>query len=400
MNLKLGMMAAAVAIVGVGLIFTFQRPPSAAVQRGFRGTGMDQVFNAQELAVKQYANQLPPVVPADEPSGTPSSAVYSNVQVLGDVDAVEFGRLMTAMTNWVSPQQGCNYCHNPENMASDEIYTKVVARRMIQMVRHINADWKTHVAGTGVTCYTCHHGQPVPANVWFVSPGPPQSLGALGNRAGVSAPTLSPGMSSLPYDPFTPFLEQDNEIRVVSTTALPDADHKSIKQTEWTYALMMHFSQALGVNCTFCHNSRSFYDWSQSTPQRNNAWYGIRMVRDLNAHYLDPLKATLPPLRWGPLGDGPKVNCATCHQGAYKPLFGASMVKDYLELAGIPGSPEAPTPGAPVVPATPASSPTAAPGGPAADTPARDTQAPVPAPVASPPDGRTPATPPKPSTGQ
>ena len=84
---------------------------------------------------------------------------------------------MTAMTNWVSPQQGCAYCHNNENLASDELYTKVVARRMIQMVRHINADWKQHVAGTGVTCYTCHRGQPVPANVWFQNPGPPQAMG-------------------------------------------------------------------------------------------------------------------------------------------------------------------------------------------------------------------------------
>ncbi len=371
MKLKYGMPAAAAAVVGVGLMFTLERPPSAMVQRGYRGTGMDQVFNTRELALKAYANQIPPVVPAEEPSGTPASAVYQNVQVLGDVDALEFGRLMTAMTNWVSPQQGCNYCHNPENMASDELYTKVVARRMIQMVRHINGDWKSHVAGTGVTCYTCHRGNPVPLNVWFTNPGPAQSLGALGNRAGQYAPTMSPGMADLPYDPFTPFLEQDKDIRVVSTTALPDADHASIKQTKWTYALMMHFSEALGVNCTFCHNSRSFYDWSQSTPQRNNAWYGIRMVRDLNTHYLDPLKATLPALRWGPEGDGPKVNCTTCHQGVYKPLFGASMVKDYQSLAGTVASA-----GAADVPA--------------ANAPGLDVPGPLPAPVASPQDSQVP----------
>ncbi len=28
-----------------------------------------------------------------------------------------------------------------------------------------------------------------------------------------------------------------------------------------------------------------------------------------------------------------KLNCATCHQGAYKPLFGQSMLKDHPELA-------------------------------------------------------------------
>jgi photosynthetic reaction center cytochrome c subunit len=145
-------------------------------------------------------------------------------------------------------------------------------------------------------------------------------------------PTERIGSSSLPYDPFTPFLEQANTIRVQGITALRTTNMSSMKQTEWTYALMMNFSQSLGVNCTYCHNSRSFTDWDQSTPQRATAWYGIRMVRDLNTNYLDPLHGTLPPARLGPEGDSPKVNCATCHNGVYKPLFGVSMAKDFPEL--------------------------------------------------------------------
>lgn len=35
----------------------------------------------------------------------------------------------------------------------------------------------------------------------------------------------------------------------------------TIQQTEQTYGLMMHFSNSLGVNCTFCHNSRNFHVW-------------------------------------------------------------------------------------------------------------------------------------------
>jgi photosynthetic reaction center cytochrome c subunit len=31
-------------------------------------------------------------------------------------------------------------------------------------------------------------------------------------------------------------------------------------------------------------------------------------------------------------GDVAKVNCATCHQGAYKPLYGFPMIKDHPEL--------------------------------------------------------------------
>ena len=58
------------------------------------------------------------------------------------------------------------------------------------------------------------------------------------------------------------------------------------------------------------------------------------MVRDLNANFLMPLQSQWPADRLGPLGDGPKVNCATCHQGLPKPLFGISMLKDNPELAG------------------------------------------------------------------
>ena len=64
--------------------------------------------------------------------------------------------------------------------------------------------------------------------------------------------------------------------------------------------LMMHISKALGVNCTFCHNSRSFTAWDQSTPQRATTWYGIRMMRDLNANYLESAECAISPSPLGP----------------------------------------------------------------------------------------------------
>jgi photosynthetic reaction center cytochrome c subunit len=54
----------------------------------------------------------------------------------------------------------------------------------------------------------------------------------------------------------------------------------------------------------------------------------------LNHHYLKPLTSTFPEHRLGVLGDVAKVNCATCHQGVFKPLYGVSMAKDYPELQG------------------------------------------------------------------
>jgi photosynthetic reaction center cytochrome c subunit len=306
-------------------------PPVESVQRGYRGLGMEQLYNPRQIAASVVANKAPtpPGPPINE--GAPASSVYKNLQVLGDVNIGEFTRLMIAMSQWVAPDQGCAYCHDVANMGSDALYTKVVARRMLQMTQQINSQWKSHLANTGVTCYTCHRGQAVPAYIWFRDDGPKQAMFA-GNRAGQNWPAPMVGLTSLPFDPFTPFLLQANEIRVVSTTALPSGDRKSIKQTEWTYALMMHISQALGVNCTFCHNTRSFAEWDASTPQRGVAWYGIRMVRELNNNYLVPLAGTLPANRHGPLGDGPKIDCATCHQGAYKPLYGAPMAVDFPEL--------------------------------------------------------------------
>jgi len=38
---------------------------------------------------------------------------------------------------------------------------------------------------------------------------------------------------------------------------LPSGNRSSIKQTEWTYSLMIHMSESLGVNCTYCHNHGS-----------------------------------------------------------------------------------------------------------------------------------------------
>ena len=61
--------------------------------------------------------------------------------------------------------------------------------------------------------------------------------------------------------------------------------------------------------------------------------YGIRMVRDINSHYLTELAPLFPSYRLSEEGDFPKVGCATCHKGAYKPLYGVSMLPDYPELA-------------------------------------------------------------------
>jgi photosynthetic reaction center cytochrome c subunit len=344
-NTRLYRCAAAAALaVGVAATAGCERPPVETLQGGYRGLGMEQVINPRLDAKKAALNQVPPAIPAAASGGPAATTVYKNIQVLNDLNVAQFTRVMLAITQWVAPpEQSCNYCHTSD-MASDARYTKVVARRMLQMVRHINTDWKTHVAGTGVTCYTCHHGNAVPQNVWFTDPGRSAESGLIAGNAGKNKPAPANGLTALPYDPYTRFLLEDANIRVISDDALPDGNRSSIKQTDSTYALMISISRSLGVNCDFCHNTRSFAVWDASTPKRTTAWYGIRLVRDLNNQYLVPLTGHFPSQRLGVLGDVAKVNCATCHQGVFKPLYGESMAKDYPELVGHPSTSDAGSP--------------------------------------------------------
>ena len=312
-------------------------------QTGFRGTGMDQVVDPDHVA-KLSAIPAPPYALPDD-SGPRASETYKNVKVLGSVSTERFNHLMASINQWVAPpEQGCNYCHNPENMASDEKYTKVVARRMLQMTININGKWSSHVKKTGVTCYTCHRGNAVPQYKWAIAEGTPDPDTITRNKHGQNTPNPTVGYASLPYDPFESYLDGKAQIRVASSSPYPSKDHVvSVKDAEKTYGLMMHMSTALGVNCTYCHNTQSFRAWNLSRPQRATAYYGIRMVRDINADYITPLGSVFPNVatRKGPHGDPYKVNCQTCHQGQNKPLGGYSMLKDNPTLMAPVGTPVA-----------------------------------------------------------
>lgn len=315
------------------------KPATESVQWGYRGNSMIQVYNPNNVKALAGINAIPTPEPSDpyDPSFPMATEIHQNVQVLTDLNALEFARLMNAMTTWIAPEEGCAYCHNTENLADDSKYTKVVSRQMLNLTRDINANWTNHVAATGVTCWTCHRGQPVPSDIWFTTPPPKTpSSGWTGWKGGQNVGGVAiNGNSSLPYDPLTPFLLEDYDIRIQGTQALPYGNRQSIKQGEWTYSLMMYMSKSLGVNCTYCHQTRAMGLWEESTPQRVTAWHGIRMVRGLNNDHLVPLKPFYPEDRLGPTGDAPKAACATCHKGTYKPLYGETMLEDYPSLRGV-----------------------------------------------------------------
>jgi photosynthetic reaction center cytochrome c subunit len=306
---------------------------------------MEQVVNVSRA---QPAALPPPSAYAlTTREGQKAREIYPDLKVLGDLSVEEFGLLMANITAWVVPadapaaEQGCNYCHNPENMASYEKYTKTVSLNMLKMTQNINVNWQSHVKQTGVTCYTCHRGKAVPEYSWSIKPQP-IAAGQVGYRFGQNEPSRTVGYTSLPNDPNGTFFLNPHEVRVNSKTIHPtDLNTANVKDAEVTYGLMMRISGALGVNCTFCHNTQNFGEWSHSRVQKQSAWYGIRMVRQSNADYIEPLAPVIPAVGWdgkarlGPQGDPLKVNCQTCHQGYSKPLGGVSMLADNPALREI-----------------------------------------------------------------
>ncbi len=329
--------SAGLAMVAVGALVYQQ---TQAVQRGYRGTGMALMYKPDAIAEQVKLNHFPKPLRPSKTEGPLASEAYQNVQVLGDLTQGQLVRLMLTIKDWVAPDVGCNYCHNAPDYASDVKYTKRVAREMLRMTRHINADWSKHVQAngpTGVTCYTCHRGKPVPARTWFIAPDATQrETGFMRLAPSLKPPTPTAANTVLASDALSEFLLGTQVARVAGTHPLPEGSRYAMQKARDTYSLMLVMSESLGVNCTFCHNTRSFYSWPDSTPQRATAWYGIRMVRDLNTRYVAPLNGLLPPERLGPTGDAPKVYCATCHQGSYRPLFGAPMLEYFPELVGKP----------------------------------------------------------------
>jgi photosynthetic reaction center cytochrome c subunit len=304
-----------------------------SVQLGPNGAAIGQVTNPR--LQKAVVAPPPSAYTVETREGQRAKEVYPDLKVLGDVSIDEFNLTMLNITAWIAPaEEGCNYCHNPENMASYEKYTKTVALSMLKMTININSKWQSHVKQTGVTCYTCHAGKAIPANVWYNQPPEPANL--RGNRHNQMNPLPVTAFSSLPNRPFETFLAGDGQqIRVGTPQIHPTGGPLvPIQNAEHTWGLMMHMSTALGVNCTFCHNTQNFSGWSRE--QRVGAWYGIRMVREANNDYITPLKGVFPVNagRLGPMGDPLKVNCTTCHQGLNKPLGGVSMLKDNPALAG------------------------------------------------------------------
>jgi photosynthetic reaction center cytochrome c subunit len=338
--------AVGVAVTAAAFLVVVGQPfKTESLQSGPRGTGMSRPEFVSDLAkpdpsIEVMYTEAPYIPEGGEPL---ASEIYQNVQVLGDLTEDNFNRVMLAMTDWVAPEGGCAYCHGDvdlEEYGNDDLYTKVVARRMIQMTQNINEGWDGHVnvnKQVGVTCYTCHRGQNVPSDIWF-------KMGAVNEAAGGWAAvqnrvTVQSQYTSLPSDALETFLLDYGRIGVHDlephVAAYPTEEgYPTWQDTERTFSLMNYVSNSLGVNCVFCHNSRAFYDPEQVTPQWSTEQLGIGMVQEMNNEYLVPLEDVYPPERLGPVfADAPKAACKTCHKGYQQPLQGTNVIADWPELA-------------------------------------------------------------------
>ncbi|MEN0077163.1 MAG: photosynthetic reaction center cytochrome PufC, partial [Paracraurococcus sp.] len=316
----------------------FAPPPASLIQFG-RGHMAEPV-----------PQEAPPPLPPAEAGGPRATEAYRNVQVLTDVSAAEFMRLQQAITQWVSPEQGCGFCHAGQDYASDAKPQKQAARVMLRMVRHVNADRGDHVRGAGVTCYTCHRGHPVPAETWLPSaPRPGRAMVAAQDNWRESAANVRQFFPDAGWDLY---LLGEEPISVQSTTTLPGTTVATQVVAKRVYEMMMQMSDGIGVNCGYCHNSRALQSWEQSTPHRWEGQYGLNLTRDLNRNYLLQLFDILPQSRElvdetrmpalpahesGVQAGNGLVLCATCHYANPRPLNGAAMAAGYPGL-GMPAA--------------------------------------------------------------
>ena len=275
-----------------------------------------------------HAAVVPSAAPAVRPTLT-ANAVYRNTPVLGELPRAEFDRTMQAITQWVAPQAGCAHCHVDGDFASDAKPTKQTARRMLQMVQHLNADWKPHVGGEGITCYTCHRGEIRPAQRW------------------------QPGDAALGADhPFQVYLG--------GIAGRPRLALSAAQQADSQFALMLHFTESLAADCSACHakpvnaaaatqtvDIAKESDAAARERLHRLAGNGLRLVQNLNTQHLNPaLAITTTALPVGAAKAQPghatstsisQVHCASCHQGSRKPpADGAPRARDYAALTLVP----------------------------------------------------------------
>ena len=200
------------AVFAATMLVAFGQPYATdSLQTGPRGTGMSVPEFEADLAKPDpgiagfLATTSAPVIPqgGEEAARTARENVPPGLE---DLTVENYDRLLAAMRAWTGI---------PDLFENPDSYQTAVGHTMIAMTRTINEEWAGHVNANkqvGVTCYTCHRGQPVPSDIWFrISPVNESAEGWSANQNRV---TVQSQFTSLPSDALEKYLLDGETIGV------------------------------------------------------------------------------------------------------------------------------------------------------------------------------------------
>jgi hypothetical protein len=83
---------------------------------------------------------------------------FKNIRIVKEIPETAVTPLMATFQSALGVK--CQYCHNQSAYDDDKLGTKVVARRMLAMVKDLND--REFGGRQAVTCFTCHRGKSTP----------------------------------------------------------------------------------------------------------------------------------------------------------------------------------------------------------------------------------------------
>jgi photosynthetic reaction center cytochrome c subunit len=195
-----------------------------------------------------------------------------NVQVLTGMNTEQIWNYMQYQ---ISGAMGvsCQYCHDINNYAADPYPEKISARLMIILLQDLNSQYMVNLPnwrGNYVRCATCHNGEPLgmaSVSEEFVMSTPPIDVylepldeNGVPNRDATMSMSLKEATLYYLYnyqvwDPYT----ADDPMSGRGSLALTYEGGRTQDQVTINQNNMNLQGWALGVGCTYCHNSRNFY---------------------------------------------------------------------------------------------------------------------------------------------
>jgi photosynthetic reaction center cytochrome c subunit len=238
----------------------------------------DEAWQAGLQAGQEYINQFP------QPQ---------NVQVLTGMNTQQIWNYMQWQVSGAMGV-GCQYCHDINNYAADSYSEKVSSRLMLLLVQDLNSQYMVNLPnwrGNYVQCSTCHYNEPYgmpTVSDTFLRSTPPidvvlEPLNDQGEPVRDPANEMSLQVATLYYlfnyqiwDPY----DANDPTSGRGSLALTYPEGRTQDQVTINQNNMNLQSWALGVGCTYCHNSRNFYAYEaeQPLPQFDDT-YGVNRLK-------------------------------------------------------------------------------------------------------------------------